>query len=180
MTASNFYFRVMDLFYLKKHNWRKIVVVLLCSLYGVTATAQDSLSQYILTPKPGPAPRITGPKVFGVRPGHPIVFTISARGDRPMTFTAEGLPKTVKLDAKTGQISGSISKPGEYVVTLHAKNKKDKATRELKIVVGEALVLTPPMGWNSWNVYATRVTQELVFANAKAMVSFGLIDHEYR
>jgi alpha-galactosidase len=33
------------------------------------------------------------------------------------------------------------------------------------------------MGWNSWNIYASKVTQELVLANAKAMVSSGLIDH---
>jgi alpha-galactosidase len=31
--------------------------------------------RYILTPKPGPKPRITGPKVFGVRLGNPFLFT---------------------------------------------------------------------------------------------------------
>ena len=139
--------------------------------------AQDSLSQYILTPKAGPAPRINGPKIFGVRPGHPILFTIPATGDRPVNFSADNLPKELKLDTKTGRISGSLSKTGEYNITLHAKNKTGQTSRVLKIVVGETIALTPPMGWNSWNIYATKVKQELVFANAKAMASSGLIDH---
>ena len=46
----------------------------------------------ILTPKAAPAPRINGAKVFGVRPNHPFLFTIAATGDRPMTFSATGLP----------------------------------------------------------------------------------------
>src|ERR1700741_4940942 len=131
----------------------------------------------ILTPKPGPLPRINGPKVFGVRPGHPIIFTIPASGNKPMVFSADKLPKGMRLEAKTGRLSGAIDKPGQYVVTLHAKNSKGTATREFKIVVGEEIALTPPMGWNSWNVYASKVTQALVEANAQAMVSSGLIDH---
>ena len=33
------------------------------------------------------------------------------------------------------------------------------------------------MGWNSWNIYAAKISQSLVEANAKAMASSGLIDH---
>src|ERR1043165_74041 len=40
----------------------------------------------ILTPKALPMPRIKGPSVLGVRPGHPVLYTIPATGDRPMTF----------------------------------------------------------------------------------------------
>src|SRR5215203_2434435 len=81
----------------------------------IASSAQDTLSKYILTPKEGPSPKINGPKVFGVRPDHPILFTISATGTKPIIFSAENLPKGVTVDAKTGKISGSISKPGEYV-----------------------------------------------------------------
>jgi alpha-galactosidase len=139
--------------------------------------AQDTLAKYILTPKSGPAPKINGSKVFGVRPGHPIVFTIAATGTRPMEFSAKNLPANVKVDAKTGQISGAIAKAGEYVVTIKAKNKVGKATRLFKIVVGETIALTPPMGWNSWNIYGNKVTQAVVSANAKSMASSGLINH---
>lgn len=139
--------------------------------------AQDSLSAFILTPKESPKPRINGPKVFGVRPTHPILFTIPASGNRPMKFSADNLPAGVRLDSKTGQLSGSIAKTGEYKITLHAKNNLGEATRPFKIIVGETIALTPPMGWNSWNVYASKVTEELVLANARAMVSSGLINH---
>jgi alpha-galactosidase len=33
------------------------------------------------------------------------------------------------------------------------------------------------MGWNSWNIYAAKVTEDLLLANAKAMVTSGLIEH---
>jgi len=131
----------------------------------------------ILTPKSGPEPRINGPKIFGVRPGHPILFTVPATGDRPMKFTADKLPAGVKLDATTGQLSGSIEKAGTYEIILHAKNKVADTKRPFKIVVGENIVLTPPMGWNSWNIYAAKVTEDLLLANAKAMVTSGLINH---
>jgi alpha-galactosidase len=148
-----------------------------CLFVCSIAQAQDTLSNYILTPKAGPAPRINGPKIVGVRPGHALLFTIPVTGERPINYSADNLPKGLSLDAKTGRITGSISKPGEYRVTLHAKNKTGQANRAFRIVVGESIALTPPMGWNSWNIYATKVTQELVAANARAMVSSGLIDH---
>jgi alpha-galactosidase len=154
-----------------------IIILLLCSGIAPALYAQDSLSQYILTPKAGPEPRINGPKIFGVRPGHPVLFTIPATGGRPISFSADNLPKGLKLDTKTGRISGTIAKAGEYVVTLHAKNKSGQTSRSFKMIVGETIALTPPMGWNSWNIYATKVTQELVAANAKAMANSGLIDH---
>jgi len=142
-----------------------------------TVQAQDTLSKYILTPKPGPQPRINGAKIFGVRPKHPIVFTVPASGERPMTFSATNLPAGVKLDAKTGKLSGSVAKPGTYVINLQVKNSAGTATRAFKLVVGEEIALTPPMGWNSWNIYGNRVSQELVSANIKAMASSGLVNH---
>ena len=157
--------------------YKSICAVAISICFFCNGNAQDTLSKYILTPKQGPAPKINGPKVFGVRPGHPVIFTIPASGIKPMTFSADNLPRGVKVDAKTGKISGSIDKPGEYTIILHAKNNAGETKRTFKLVVGEIIALTPPMGWNSWNIYATKVTQELVLANAKAMVSSGLIDH---
>jgi alpha-galactosidase len=153
-----------------------IVLVALCGVAQITK-AQDTLAKYILTPKEKPTPQINGAKVFGVRPGHPVVYTVAATGNRPITFLAKGLPAGLKLDSKTGMLSGSVNKPGTYVIALTAKNALGTASRNFKLVVGEEISLTPPMGWNSWNIYATKLTQALVLANAKAMVSSGLINH---
>jgi alpha-L-fucosidase len=131
----------------------------------------------IRTPKPAATPRINGPSVFGVRPGSPVLYRIPATGARPMEFSADGLPTGLQVDAKTGQISGTIKEPGEHPVVLRAKNAKGTSEKKFKIVVGETIALTPPMGWNSWNAYHESVTGEKVIHAARAMASSGLIDH---
>jgi alpha-galactosidase len=143
----------------------------------VPATAAPAEEAVILTPKPPPAPRINGAKVFGVRPGHPFLFTVAATGDRPMTFSAQGLPDGLTVDPANGHITGSIAKEGTYAVTLGAKNALGSANRAFKIVCGPEIGLTPALGWNSWNCFAGAVTQERVKAAADAMVSSGLINH---
>jgi alpha-galactosidase len=132
---------------------------------------------YILTPKPSAKPRINGARVFGVRPGSPFQFLVPATGDRPMAFSASGLPKGLKIDPQTGIITGSISRAGTFEVTLGAKNAKGKAEEKLRIVCGDRIALTPPMGWNSWNCFAGEVSAEKVKRAAEAMVKSGLINH---
>ena len=131
----------------------------------------------ILTPKPGPTPRINGPKVFGVRPGSPFLYSIPVTGDRPMTFAAVDLPAGLQLDSATGRITGALRTPGEYLVTLHAKNAAGTAEKPLRIVVGEEIALTPRMGWNSYNCFGVRVTQDKALRAARAMIALGLDRH---
>ncbi len=135
------------------------------------------LTSFILTPAPAHTPRITGPKVYGQRPGRPFLFTLTATGDRPLAFSAEGLPEGLKLDAATGQITGTVAKAGTFTVKTGAKNAAGTAARELKIVIGDQIALTPPMGWNSWNSWAGNVDQDKVMRSAKMFVSTGLINH---
>jgi alpha-galactosidase len=133
--------------------------------------------QYVLTPPTSNKPRINGARSFGVRPGNPFLYTITATGKRPMTFEARNLPKGLNLDQTTGQITGTIEKKGEYTVTLVATNEAGIAERKLTIKVGDQICLTPPMGWNSWNCWACAVDDQKVRASADAMVSSGLADH---
>ena len=42
---------------------------------------------------------------------------------------------------------------------LRAENAVGAAERPFKIVVGDTLALTPPMGWNSWYIHYHRVTE---------------------
>ena len=102
----------------------------------------------ILTPKPPPAPRINGPAVYGARPGNPFLYRIPCTGERPIQFSATALPAGLSLDAATGIISGTTPAAGEHVVTLQAQNAAGRAERRLRIVAGDTLALTPPMGWN--------------------------------
>jgi len=131
----------------------------------------------ILTPKPPATPRINGPTVFGVRPGSPFLYAIPATGERPMTFSAENLPAGLQLDTATGQITGSLAAAGEYDVTLGARNAQGTDDRIFRIVAGEKIALTPPMGWNSWNCWAGAVDQQKVLQSARGMVASGLAQH---
>ncbi len=131
----------------------------------------------ILTPPASPRPRINGAQIFGVRPGSPFLFTIAATGDRPLTFAADHLPAGLQLDAKTGRLTGSLTNTGEHKVTLRAKNARGVTKRKFKIVVGDKIALTPPMGWNSWNCFASAVSEAMINTEADAMVKSGLINH---
>lgn len=97
-----------------------------------------------------------------------------------MTFAVKSLPKGLVVDPQTGQITGSLQKPGQHIVTFRAENAIGRTERKFKIVCGETLALTPHMGWNSWYVWEGHVTDAIMRAAADAMVSSGLRDHGYQ
>ncbi len=132
---------------------------------------------YFLTPPESPRPRINGARVVGVRPGSPFIFRIPATGQAPLAYAVRDLPAGLTLDSVTGVISGSVTAPGDYRVTLRAANALGSDERKLEIRVGDAIALTPPMGWNSWNVYGLRVDEAKVRASADALLSSGLAAH---
>ncbi len=149
----------------------------LTALIGALLLSTTTEAAEILTPPPPPTPRINGARVFGARPGRPFLFTIPATGDEPITYSAEGLPEGLVLDAKTGRITGAVAREGEYKVTLTARNAQAKDVKTLRIKIGDQICLTPPMGWNSWNCFAGAVDQDKVRAAAEAMVKTGLVKH---
>lgn len=134
-------------------------------------------AELTLTPKPPPEPRINGPKIYGARPGNPFLYSIPATGTRPIEFSADGLPSGLFVDRKRGRITGAVRQRGEYTVRLRAKNAHGEAERMLKLVIGDTVALTPPLGWNSWNCFASDVDDAKVRAAAEAMVRSGLADH---
>ncbi len=152
-----------------------------CTSGGAEPPTSPVIEQpLILTPAPPPSPRINGPKIFGVRPGHPFLYTIPATGLRPMTFEVENLPEGLTVDPQSGQMTGRIEQPGEYRVKFKAVNSLGTAARDFKIVCGDTLALTPHMGWNSWYVWENHVTDKIVREAADAMVSSGLINHGFQ
>lgn len=139
-------------------------------------TATDEVP-YILTPQHGDAPKINGAKVIGVRPGKPFLFTIPVTGLRPLIYNVTGLPKGLEVDVKTGIISGKVMGKGEYKVILNVKNNVGKDNRELKIVVGDKIALTPPLGWNSWNCWGLSIDEAKVIQSAHQYIDKGLVNH---
>ena len=135
----------------------------------------DSLC--MLTPPVATEPRINGAKVTGATPGRPFLFRIPVTGKPPLEVSLTNLPAGLNWDPKSRVISGTAPAKGEYIVKITAKNEAGSAARDLKIVTGKGLALTPPLGWNSWNCWGLSVDQEKVKASADAMVSSGLADH---
>ena len=144
---------------------------------AVPTQLPNSDERYILTPEPAKTPRINSAAVFGATPGAPFLYTIAATGSRPIRFSAQGLPKGLFLDSKTGIITGKLLQRGTYRVKLQAKNTFGKASKELRIKIGDTIALTPPIGWNGWNSWARNIDQEKVIASADAMVKMGLSQH---
>jgi alpha-galactosidase len=136
--------------------------------------------QVLLTPPAPVTPRINGPKAYGGRPGKPFLYRIPCTGERPMVFSATGLPASLKLDHNTGIITGQNPPAGEYAVTLGAKGQSN---REIKIISRDSLstlALTPPMGWNSWYIHYNRVSEKTMRAAADQMVASGMADYGYQ
>ena len=157
----------------------------------------DAAVEYIGEGKPGPSrateepppdlasgtrpePRINWPRIVGTTPGRPFLFRIPATGEGPLVFSVQGLPAGLALDSSTGIITGALKKPGEHKITVTVEGPRGRATARLTIVGGNRrLALTPPMGWNSWNVWGCAVDQEKVKAAADAMVKSGLAAHGF-
>jgi len=113
------------------------------------------------------APRFNGARVVGVYPNTPLIHSLAVSGERPITFAAENLPAGLKLDSQSGVISGSLATPGEFSFSARAKNSAGETEAKIRIVAGDTLALTPPLGWNSYDNFGDAVTEAEALANAE-------------
>ena len=131
----------------------------------------------ILTPLPGKAPRINGPRVYGVRPGKKFIYRIPCQGERPMMFGVKGLPDGLVLDTENGIFTGVVPEGrGDYAMTFNASNSHGSDSRSFTLTVGEKLALTPPTGWNHWGGHLTNVSAEIIMDAADLFNEKGLAD----
>jgi alpha-galactosidase len=156
-------------------NWADAKIEMIGAEMPVCVTNKDE--KYILTPAPKPEPRINSAKRFGATPGNPFLYTIAATGNRPIRFSAENLPAGLMLNSETGIITGKIRQRGTYISMLKAENESGKSQLALKIVIGDTIALTPPMGWNGWNSWEAHIDRAKVIASTDAMVKTGLSNH---
>lgn len=131
----------------------------------------------ILTPDPVDAPRINGPRVYGARPSKQFVYRIPCQGKRPIHFEVEGLPEDLVLDTGRGIITGHTpARAGTYTIKFSAMNQRGSDTRPFKLIVGDQIALTPPMGWNSWGGHMLLVSDEVMRRATDVIVNRGLAD----
>lgn len=97
-----------------------------------------------------------------------------------MTFSVQNLPDSLQLDANTGIISGTTPERGVYELVLCAQNDHGSSKRQLRLVSGDTLSLTPSMGWNSWYAHYNRITDPMMREAADIMISSGMADVGYQ
>ena len=130
-------------------------------------------------PRTGP-PAIHGARRVGIRPGTELIHPLAVTGARPLRFAVTGLPAGLAVDEE-GIVRGTApAEPGDHQVLVRATNAEGEAEQAIELCVGDALALTPPMGWNSWNVYGPDVSAEVVVRVAEAIVANGMRDLGYQ
>ncbi len=166
---------------------RLLSVCVLLAL-GVCPPAQAAEEASTADPAPrlkilpdDPVTAIHGTSIVGSTPGNPFLFVIPATGQPPLAYSADHLPAGLSLDERTGIITGSLAATGTTIVRVTVRGPGGTAQRGLTIVGGDhQLALTPPMGWNSWNVWGTTVDEKKIKAAADEMVAAGLQAHGYQ
>jgi len=143
------------------------VLLLMTACVQAAFGAQTDIS--ISTAAAPAAPRILGPTVIGSKPGSPLLYTVPATGQSPLTFAATGLPSGLSIDASSGAISGTTPAAGSYAIAVSVTNSSGTASATLTLTAGATLALTPPMGWNSYDSFIAAVKESDVLAAAKAM-----------
>ena len=98
-------------------------VLLLAVATALGAPAFAAQTDITISTAAAPAtPRILGATVVGATPGSPFLYTISATGQAPLTFTATGLPAGLSIDASSGTISGTTPAAGSYPIDVTVSN----------------------------------------------------------
>ena len=123
-------------------------------------------------------PALHIPSLLGGCTGKEIRYRVPVTGVRPIKVQVMGLPE--ELCWENGQIFGTVTK--DCVVKLHvtAQNAEGITERDVTLQIGEDhLLLTPLMGFTSWNAFRADVTQEDMLKTAEQMKERGLLDFGY-
>ena len=123
-------------------------------------------------------PKINFPDIFGASPDKEIIVKIPVTGKRPLKYGVENLPDGLFLD--NGIITGKVKKEGNYQVVFTAENELGKCSKNVTFEIKENnILLTPLMGFTSWNAFGTKVSQEKMLKTAHKLVSSGITEYGY-
>lgn len=161
-------------------DWAGATIVMAAGAAPPVAVAPPTDPAPIVASSRTAAPRLNSPRITGATPGRPFLFRIPASGDGPLTFAAKHLPAGLTLDAHSGVITGALARAGRTDVAITVTGPAGSASGTITIVGGDhSLALTPPLGWNSWNVWGASVDDAKVRAAADGLVASGLAAQGY-
>ena len=123
-------------------------------------------------------PIINMPSVYGGCIGKEIICRVPVIGTRPIRVEVQGLPQGLRLDGQV--IRGTVPEGGEFRVRIAAENGLGRAEQDVTFRIGEdTMLLTPLMGFTSWNAFGADVSQEKMEDTAAAMAALGIADYGY-
>lgn len=149
-------------------SWLRVILVNIC-LLPIAASALAAIS-------------VNGPSRIGVPLNKPFVFLIPASGSESLVYRADGLPRGLSLNSRTGVITGEASRQGSFRVTFRVATHQASASKVVEMVVDSkpaTLALTPPMGWNPWYVWGCNIDDGKIRQAADLLVSSGLAAYGY-
>ncbi len=119
------------------------------------------------------------PSVYGGCIGKEILCRIPVTGKRPIRISATGLAEGLKLE--NGIISGVVEEDCQFPVEIRAENELGKTMWQVTFKIHEdTMLLTPLMGFTSWNAFGSAVSQEKMEETAKEMLQLGIADYGYQ
>lgn len=124
-------------------------------------------------------PIIHAPVKIGNYPNTPFLYKVPVTGAKPLMVQINNLPEGLNFDAQTNIISGLIQQEGSFNISITAKNALGETSDTVALVFGDKLCLTPPLGWNSWNVYSEDITEDIILKVADEMQTNGMQDVGY-
>ena len=124
------------------------------------------------------APSINLPRVIGASAKKPIIFRIPVTGKRPVSISLENIPDGLTL--KDNILQGQVERDGEYELVLTAENELGKAQKRTTLEIKPQNVLvTPLLGFTSWNAFGSDITQEKIEGIASSLVKYGISEYGY-
>ncbi|MCS6819460.1 MAG: alpha-galactosidase, partial [Chitinophagales bacterium] len=125
-------------------------------------------------------PFINGPELIGCYPNSEWIYSIPVVAKGKKKFSSTNLPGKLQLDTANGIIRGVAPEAGRYLIPISVSDDFGSAVDTLTLICGNKLALTPPMGWNSWNVFAHEVNEKIIIEMADAMIASGMKDAGYQ
>ena len=126
---------------------------------------------------------INGPRIVGGTPGRPFAHRLAISGVGPLGIKVQGLPATIKFDATSRTLRGTLPATGRFPIKVQARDSKGAVVSGTITLVGSfttaAKALTPVMGWNSWNLWGKSVDAKKIRDAGLAMLASGLADHGF-
>ena len=125
------------------------------------------------------APKINLASVFGASPNKPFLLRIPVTGERPISYSALDLPEGLVLNDNI--ISGSVVSAGNYQITLIAQNRHGVDRKKLLLEIRpENVLVTPLLGFTTWNAFGSEVSQASVLNIVKRLTELGITEYGYR